>query len=194
MASFDELLSDVYQITNRPDLVSATKLAIRAATLKAHHSDYYPKDLFETGIQWDDIRYIQSLDYRLIVPQWRAFKYLRKYSDSLAGKFFTMLTPEETLDDYGIAREDVCYLAGSQIEIRSSTEDEFMLLGCYVHPITTELNYTSWIALDRPFAIIYEAAASIFKQTGFDEQFSVFQQLVLQEYQGLKQEIIGEGY
>lgn len=194
MASFSELVDNVYQITNRPNLESQTKLAVRAATLKAHHTDYYPKDLFETGIQWADKKFIQSLDYRTVIPLWRSFKYLRKYADGTAGKFLTILTPEEVLDEYGTAKEDICYLAGSQIEIRSSTEDEFMLLGCYIHPNITEANYSSWIALDHPFAIVYEAAANIFKQTGFDEQFTVFQQMVMQEYQILKQEIIGQGY
>lgn len=198
MASFTELVDNVYEITNRPNLVTQTKLAVRAATLKAHHTDFYPKDIFETGIQWAEKKFIQSLDYRAVIPLWRAFKYLRKYDNStppgVATKFFSILTPEEVLDEYGIDKDDICYLAGSQIEIRSSTEDEFMLLGCYVHPNITETNYSSWIALDHPFAIVYEAAANIFKQTGYDEQFSVFQQMVLQEYQTLKQEITAQGY
>ena len=50
MTVFSDLLSDVYAVTNRPDLVADTKLAVRTATLKAHRSDFYPKDLFETGL------------------------------------------------------------------------------------------------------------------------------------------------
>ena len=53
MASFTSLLNDVYTITNRPDLIAETKLAVKQATLKMHQSDYYPKDLFETGIAWN---------------------------------------------------------------------------------------------------------------------------------------------
>jgi len=64
MATFAELVADVYIATNRPDLVTQTALAVKVATLKAHQTDFYPKDIFETGIQWNPVAYVQSLSYR----------------------------------------------------------------------------------------------------------------------------------
>jgi hypothetical protein len=193
MATFAELVSDVYTLTNRPDLVAETKLAVKAATLKAHQSDFYPKDLFETGITWSEPAYIQSIDYRALVPRWRAFKYLRKYSNGMPGDFIKMLTPEQVLDSYGYQKADICYIAGEMLEIRSSTEDAYMIIACYVNPNTDENNFSSWIALDHPYAISYEAARSIFKQIGFDEQASSIRQEVMEQYQILKQEVVGYG-
>lgn len=193
MATFAELVSDVYTLTNRPDLVAETKLAVKAATLKAHQSDFYPKDLFETGITWSDPAYIQSIDYRALIPRWRAFKYLRKYSNGMPGDFIKMLTPEQVLDSYGYQKADICYIAGEMLEIRSSTEDAYMIIACYVNPNTDENNFSSWIALDHPYAISYEAARSIFKQIGFDEQASSIRQEVMEQYQILKQEVVGYG-
>ncbi len=193
MTTFSELVSDVYILTNRPDLVVETALAVKAATLKAHQSDFFPKDLYEVGIQWNPVAFIQSLDYRTIVPRWRAFKYLRKYSNSLAGDFFTLLTPEQTLDRYSINRENICYLAGEALEIRSSTEDDYMILSCYVNPITEQNTFTSWIALDHPYAIVYEAARTVFKQIGWDEQATAIRQEVMEQYQILKQEVSAYG-
>ena len=193
MASFAELVSDVYLITNRPDLVSETKLAVKAATLKAHQSDFYPKDLHEVGITWAPVGYIQSLEYRTLIPRWRAFKYLRKYSSGAAAGFINLLTPEQTLDAYGINKEDVCYLAGEMLEIRSSTQDQYMILSCYINPILDENSYSSWIALDHPYAIVYEAARSIFKSIGWDEQAAQIKQEVAEQYQILKQEVTAYG-
>lgn len=193
MATFAEIVADVYTMTNRPDLVNETKLAVKVATLKAHQSDFYPKDIYETGITWADPDYIQSIDYRTLIPRWRAFKYLRKYADDAAGAFITLLTPEQTLDRYSINREDICYLAGESLEIRSSTADEFMILGCYINPILEENSYSSWIALDHPYAIVYEAARSIFKQVGWDEQAAAIRQEVAEQYQILKQEVTAYG-
>lgn len=193
MATFAELVSDVYTLTNRPDLVAETKLAVKAATLKAHQSDFYPKDLFETGITWSDPAYIQSIDYRALIPRWRAFKYLRKYSNGMPGDFIKMLTPEQVLDSYVYQKSDICYIAGEMLEIRSSTKDENLIIACYVNPITDENNFSSWIALDHPYAISYEAARSIFKQIGFDEQASSIRQEVMEQYQILKQEVVGYG-
>lgn len=186
MASFAELVADVYVLTNRADLVAQTSQAVRSATLKAHHTDFYPKDLAETGIQWSAPDYLQSLDYRAIAPRFRSMKYLRKYDASsnpgVAGAFFTLIPPELVLDDYGIQRTEVMYLAGANYEIRSSTQDEFMLLGYYKHPDTTEISYDSWIALDHPNCIVFEAASLIFKQTGFDEQAALYRNLTQELY------------
>ena len=66
MATFSDLTSDVMTITNRPDLIAETKLAVKAATLKIHQSDYYYKDLFETGLSWDTAAYTQEVDLSLL--------------------------------------------------------------------------------------------------------------------------------
>lgn len=195
MATFAELLADVYTLTNRPDLVNETKVAVKAATLKAHQIDFFYKDLFETGIQWSPVAYTQSLDYRTLFPRWRALKYLRKYADGVPGKFFDILTPEQVLDSYSLAREDICYGAGEMIEIKSSTEDDYMLLGCYLNPDISETAYSSWVALDHPYAIVYDATATVFKTIGFDEQSAQYRQMVAEQYAMIRQSnILANGY
>ena len=61
MATFAELVADVKILTNRPDLDAEIKLAVKAATLKAHHTDFYPKDLYGVAIQWTPVGFLQSL-------------------------------------------------------------------------------------------------------------------------------------
>lgn len=176
MATFAELVADVKLMTNRPDLDAETKLAVKAATLKAHHIDFFPKDLYEVAIVWNPVAFIQSLSYRSLIPRWRSFKYLRKYTPAAGsepavdGVFFKMIDPANAVDDYGVNKDNVCYIAGEDLDIRSSTEDQYMLLGCYVHPDITESAYNSWIALDYQYAITYEATSKIFKTIGYDEQ------------------------
>jgi hypothetical protein len=197
MATFAQLVADVKILTNRPDLDSEIKLAVKAATLKAHHTDFYPKDLFETGITWSPVGFTQSLTYRTLIPRWRSFNYLRKLDSTgiIPGAFFKMITPENSVDEYYIDKVNVCYLAGEDMEIKSSTEDAYMLLGCYLHPDITEAGYTSWIALDHPYAIEYEATSKIFKQTGFDEQAAMMNQEVSEQFMLLKNaNILGQGY
>lgn len=190
MASLNELITDVYTLTNRPDLVAETKLAVKKATLKMHHSDFYTKDLWESGINFDPANFIQSLEYKQLQPRWRKLKYLRKYSDGLPGNFFTFLTPEETVDRYGIQKENICYEAGDILEIRSNTEDAYMLVGAYIHPDITDGGFSSWIAADYPYAIVIDAAASIFKMIGQDDKASAFRQEVVEQIALLKQNCI----
>lgn len=188
MTTLSSLVADVYSLTNRPDLESETLLAIRAATLKAHHSDFFYKDLLEEGIRFDFSLAQQSLDYKTLVPLWRALKYIRIYNqqDGYPGNFLSILTPEQTLDSYGVMKENICYVAGMQINIRTCAAQQYFLLGCYVSPNVTVESYSSWIADEYPMAIIYEAAATVFKAIGFDEQTAAFRALAFEEREQLK--------
>jgi hypothetical protein len=196
MATFAELLSEVYSLTNRPDLVAETKVAVKAATLKMHQADYFWKDLFETGVQFDSEDYVQSLVYRDLFPRWRSVKYIRKSDAAGAnGDFLTLQVPDSILDRYGYQKEDIFYAAGELIQIKSSTSLKYILLGCYLNPDITEAGYTSWIALDHPYAIVYEAAVTVFKAIGYDEQATVFQKLAAEQLALLKSSnIAADGY
>jgi len=179
--TFTELLNEVYSLTNRPDLIAETKTAVKAATLKMHQKDYFYRDLHETGLSFASPDYVQSIEYTELFPRFRSLKYLRKYSDGAAGKEFSILTPEELIDSYGVDRVDVAYVAGASIEIKSSTQDAYMLIGMYLNPDITEAGYSSWIASAHPYAIVYEAVRVIFKSIGFDEQATQLERLVLEQ-------------
>lgn len=180
---FSELLTECYLLTGRPDLVEETKSAIRAATLKAHHSDFYSRDIYETVITADEAAYIHSIDYPSIISNFRAIKYLRKIdvATGQASAFIDVITPEEVLDSYSRTKNDVAYVAGRAIELRSSTEVQKIILGCYVNPVITEGSYSSWVADLFPYVIIYEAARVLFKMTGFDEQAAQYNSLAAEQ-------------
>jgi len=44
MATLNSLMDDVYILTNRPELVAETRLAVKKATLKLHQLDFFAKD------------------------------------------------------------------------------------------------------------------------------------------------------
>ena len=188
MATFTELLSDVYLLTNRPDLVEETKLAVKAATLKAHQSDFYYKDLFESGVEFNTADYTQALEYRTVFPRFRSLKYIRKSDASgVVGDFLSVITPALALDRYGSSRDNVCYAAGEVIQIKSSTTLQYILLGIYLNPDVTESGYNSWVALDHPYYIVYEASASIFKLTGDDEKATMYKRFTDEQLAMLRQ-------
>lgn len=196
MATFAELVADVITLTKRPDLIDDTKLAVKVATLKMHQMDFFYKDIYETGISFSADSYAQQLDYKALLPRFRSLKYLRK-SDSTgtAGAFLVVLTPAEVIDTYGTERTDICYAAGAIIQIKSSTSFQYALLGAYLNPDITESGYNSWIAQDHPYAIVYEAAITIFKTIGYDEQATTYGKLALEQAKMIKMSNIQlEGY
>jgi len=184
MITMAELLTEVYALTNRPSLVAETTLAIKSATLKAHMTDFYSKDLHEARWTADSAAYIHSLDYISIISNFRSLKYIRKYNLVTAevGAFIEVIDPEEVLDSYGLDKTDVAYVAGRVIEIKSSTEIDNLIVGCYVLPIVTSSGYSSWIADLYPDSIIYAAARTIFKTIGYDEQARAYDSLVGEAY------------
>lgn len=186
--NFSELCSEVYTLTGRPDRVAETESAVKSATLKAHQSDFFYKDLYETGVVFDTSAYTQSLDYRSLLPRFRAMKYLRKWDNvgQVAGKSLTLIPPELIMDRYQVEKDDVYYLAGAFVQIKSSTQEQYYLLGCYLNPDITKATYSSWIALDHPYVIIYDAAATVFKAVGKDEEAAAFKQLIAEQYQELR--------
>lgn len=175
-----ELIQEVYTLTGRPDRVAETLSAVRSATLKCHQSDYYYKDILESGLAFDTASYVQNLDYRALLPRWRALKYLRKYDNSSGtpGRELDIIPPDLVIDSYKSQRTDICYVAGAYVQINSSTQEQFYLLGCYLNPDITEAGYTSWIAQDHPYAIIFDAAATVFKSIGKDDESSAYRNLM----------------
>jgi len=181
--TFAELLLEVYALTKRPDLVDLTTSAIRSATLRLHSSDFFPADIAETGIMFTSAEYLQQLDYYSLFPDFRAIKYIRR-TDSTGteqGPFFDVIVTEQVLDGYGVNKENVCYLAGQIIQIRSSTPVQYVLFGYYAYPNIVPATYGSFIAVMQPYAIVYDAAARIFKAIGDTEQFAAYTALALDE-------------
>lgn len=170
MADFNQLVADVYAITNRPDLVAETQMAVKSATLQLHRSDFFYKDINEVALQFDTLDFIQTIQYKSLFPQYRALKYLRKYDPTLAtgdtngiGNFIKVVSPEQVLDSYGAGKTDICYVAGTVIQIKSSTQIQYALIGMYQNPIVaTPDTYSSWISDEAYYAIVYSAASKLY--------------------------------
>lgn len=178
-ATIASLTQDIYAVTKRPDLVSATQLHLKNALLKAHSADFFEKDVLETNFQFATAASIYQLDYKALVPRFRSMKYLT-IVDPVSLLFVRELKGipvKKFIDGYGYIRTDVYYLAGSQIQIRLQDTSQVFGLGCYLYPDTTLVS-PSWIADEFPFAIVYEAARTLFRTIGYDEQSANMEKLV----------------
>lgn len=169
MADFNALVNDVFAITNRPDLIAETQMAVKSATLQLHRSDFFYKDIREEVLVFAASDYLQTIDYRTLFPQYRALKYLRKYDPTQAsandkvGSFLKIITPEQVLDGYNAQRSDIGYVAGSVIQLKSSTALQYVIIGLYENPVVaTPETYKSWISDEAYYAIVYSAASKMF--------------------------------
>lgn len=175
MSLFSDVISGtdgVYTLTNRPDLVAETALAVRQATLAAHRSDYYRRDIVELLISPGSASIFQ-LSISSLFANWRNFAYIRPY-DSIgaapASFFLTNLKPDAMLDEYLIEKANVYYVAGDSLNIRLGAAYDSFLVGYYSNPVLSpDASYESWIARQQPAVVVIDAARRVFEMIGYVE-------------------------
>ncbi len=195
MSQFSDLQDAVYSITNRTDLVAETSLAIRQATLAAHRSDYYPGDLEELLITPTAASVFQ-LDIPSLFVNWRAFQYIRPY-DTISGTpadfLLEAIRPDGLFDDYMVAKINVFYVAGTNLNIRLGADYGGFIVGYYKNPVLSpDASYDSWIATQHPACIVNEAAARVMHMIGFEEAAARIKKLAEQELALFKQSNLEE--
>lgn len=194
--NFAELVAEVLVIVKRPDLQTRIEGAVRAATLKMHQSDFFYKDLYETAVEFENEFNIQNFLPNEIYPNFRKPKYVRFWNGDASGGPGLFLKPiqiENSMDAYGAIKDNVFYMAGQLLQIRTSPAVKRVLFGAYLHPVVTPAEkYASWIADEYPYAIIYEAARAIYRSIGFQEQASEYSQLMAEILTEIKMSCIDD--
>lgn len=198
---YSEIYAACTELTKRPDLSAETQRAIQAATLRAHQSDYFTRDIAETLLILATADYSQTFNVQTALTRFRNFKYIRKYDPTAlntntglatgeAGELFEILDPVDIFDSYSLQKENVAYLAGDIVNLRSMTGTfDQLLVGWYQNPSISPLNdvdYNSWIARDSPFAIIYDACSIVFKTIGWDTEQKKYDMLTAEQFAILK--------
>lgn len=185
MATISDLAQDVYVITNRPDLVSETTVAIRKAIRKFHGADLWQRDLRTMPIDLSAYIPHHPNDFRWDFPL-TSFERFRRMSDLRAplgagsqghgGKVhpeFAFLTADNLFDQYRQEKQNYFYVAGQSIVVKASWGIPKLEAVYYQWPnIPADLGapLDSWIASDYPDSIVEEAAASVFKMIGKDDE------------------------
>lgn len=84
----------------------------------------------------------------------------------------------EFIDSYGYEKIDVWYQAGKQLNIKSCTQLSHAYLGWYAYPEVdisgSGANFSSWIADELPYTIVYKAAAGVFAKIGEDKSWAIY--------------------
>ncbi len=218
MATIDSLSADVYVLTNRPDLVSETKVALRKSIFKCHSADTFKRDLAIQRLQMATYSTIEPNSFRWSIglnefPRFRRPKFLR-YPPELGSpnippaplidypsgavwtREFTEIAADNLFDSYRSERSNYFYIAGSTITIKSSFGIDYLDFGYYQYPLIPALStdsIVSWICDQYPDAVIEEAAGTVFKMIGKDDESARYQALFGENIMILRGTDIGEG-
>lgn len=200
--TLNEMIAEVYTVTKRPDLVSDTLTALRASTLKMHHVDYFYKDILQSVVTLAAADYVGVFDTSLLT-KYRSMKFIRKWyptgtniqtllATGKAGLRMARADVDAVIDGYGRDRVNVYYVAGTSVNLKSSDVLGTYLVGWYSSPDINVATYRSFIAEEHPYAIVFDAAATVFKTIGYDEQTALYKQMVAEQIAMLKMTNIEE--
>lgn len=221
MTTLALLAADVYTITNRPDLTSETRVALRKAIYKCHLADTFSRDLGKTRIQTATLTPVQPNQFRYqldltdadLFPRFRRLSSIN-YPVDLVPPYnqtpaplvdWASLSPDlrnvriiasdNLFDSYKQERTQYAAILGSTLDIKLSWGMDYIDIYFYQFPgVPTDIDatITSWIADQYPDAVIEEACASVFKMIGKDDESARYTQLFMENMAMIKAIAVGE--
>jgi len=217
MATLNDLAADVYTITNRPDLVQETKVAIRKAIRKFHGADTFKRDLVQSRLTMSTYTPTAEGQYRWAIPLDTFTRFRRvadlRYPPELmppensnvlvtnwaqgysVGRQFTEVAPNNIFDTYRAEKQNYYFVAGTTLTIKSGWYIDYLDLLYYQWPevpLAATTPFATWIVDQYPDAIQEEACAMVFKMIGKDDEFQRFNALFAENLQIIRGTDIGE--
>jgi hypothetical protein len=190
MTTFAELESLVIEQTRRPEISSVTKAAIRTATLRAHHTDFFPRDLASGPLTYTLSSIAQFYDFPNIsqtLLRLRSLKLIHGIDavTSVPVEQLEFREADDLFDADGNRRPHIYTLVGDTLRIYFSAPTGAATAFFYQNPQTSEAQYSSWIADTYPDELAAWAAGIVFARTGFTEMAQQFQELHVRPFKEL---------
>jgi hypothetical protein len=187
--TYDEILQEVYLVTKRPDLVGQTRSAVRTATLFAHRTDNYWRDLVERVLVPISAAegVILTQDF---LPRMRSIASIYPVDGECRGRELERRDIDDLLDEYNSKRRHWFY--GSATGIRYNTELMLpsLAISYYRDPNVNPASYDSWIADIYPDVIIKWSGAFVMRGIGHKEEADSELQLA----QSMLQELVANDF
>ena len=176
--------------TRRPEVPLVTQAAIRTATLRAHHTDSFPRDLASGLLTYTPYSSAGSYDFPSVsatLPRVRSFQLVQSV-DTVTSAPVETLEYRELQDLYtadNVQRLSMYTLIGDTLRVYPQSATGSLLAYYYSNPVTTSEGYSSWIADTYPDELAMWAAAIVFARTGFAEMAADFQRTHVQPFKEL---------
>lgn len=180
MTTFTELEALVVAQTKRPDLTAVTQAAIRTATLRAHHVDFFPRDLAEGALTYtpsSTATFYQFTNLSSLLTRPRSLKFVQGLDNvtSVPVETYEYREIDDLYDSDGNRRPSVYTLVGDTLRVYPLLATGSATAFYYQNPNVSGLEYSSWIADTYPDDLAMWAAAIVFARTGFAEMAADFQ-------------------
>lgn len=180
---YDDILTNIIVLTNRPDLEAETELALKTATLSVHHAEMFPRDMATQLVQLPNGSYQTQLSIPALFPRFRSIVAMQPTDVN-----FNVLTQkeydieviefEDIYDEDGVIRNNVAYVAGSSLNVRTRALAYGYNVSWMTSPSVNRNQYDSWIAQLYPAAVIYWGASIVLTTNGNEDKANKYMKMV----------------
>lgn len=167
MALWDDLIAEVYTLTNRSDLSAETALALRNAIRAAHKSGKYWRDLVTTTLTLSETDTVQEVILSDIAPRFRQAAYLKVPDQDV---YYSPVSIDDLIDADGLVRVNVYWGLGTRLKIRGESSLASLELCYYQYPVLTPTSSVdSWICENHRDLVVMWAASTVLGIIGEQE-------------------------
>jgi hypothetical protein len=187
MTTFAEMEALVVGQTRRPEVTAITQAAIRTATLRAHHTDFFNRDLTTGTLSYtpsSSASFYDFADVSSTLVRMRAFQLLQcvDATTNVPSENLGYRELQDLYDSDNVLRTSMYTMIGDTLRVYPASATGRLDAYYYRNPVTTEVGYSSWIANEYPDELAMWAAAIVFARTGFAEMAQDFQRNHVQPF------------
>lgn len=189
-----ELTTAVYDLTKRPDMVAETSIFIKSSTLELHLMGKFLRDIQRAKLTFTSSAYIQVYDTS-VIDRYRQSVYMMPsdsyqtittdlipaclddqsaplpplawgYADMDYTGLIQPVEADDIFDVQGFRKTNIMYQAGSNLYINSAASIQYAQFAWLAYPDVGDNTYSSWIADQYPYGIIFKATSRILAHIG----------------------------
>lgn len=174
MTTFSELYAAVVEHTKRPELQGITEAAVRTAVLRAHHVDFFSRDLKTGVLDYTVSNSAQFYDFASVSTQLtrlRTIKFIYEISETgVPVQKLIFNDPSEMLCEDGCIKTGVYHMLGDTLRVYPVQATGRIEIYYYANPtLVGNTTLQSWIADEYKDDVARWAAAIVFTRSGFVE-------------------------
>lgn len=188
---FAGLVNEVIEETKRPDLRNRIVQQIRSSTQAVHLSERWPRDLVIETINFNEPGYKVEVELANL-PRFRKVDALYPIVDGIPRSDMQLREVDvfNRVDEAGTLISNYYYVVANKLVMGFDTPYTAAELVYLRNPDCLGANYSSWIAEDYPYLIIYHAAATILKRVGARELGAKCEEQASEEFRLLQRNLI----
>lgn len=190
MSTITDITNLTVALTRRPEIPDVTASAIRMATMRAHHTDFFPRDLTSNtiplvgGVPPSGMIDLPNISASLV--RLRSIKTIQMLSpEGRPVEELEFRSQDDLFTKEGTRRPHIYTLLGDTLRLYPLSSSQSAQIFFFQNPNLTGLQYSSWIATLYPDDIAAWAATIVFARTGFAEMANQFNQLYVVPFQQL---------